>query len=599
MMAGLLLLCMILGLLSGCAENMPIGTSGSSAATPVPDGAVVEIGKDELPCTEEQLYQQLFDPANKIEVDLDMPDEELAKLQADFEKNRKSPIYRQADMTITVTADGKTICYRIPDVGVRMKGNTSRTDFYNAEEGIYNAIHLKIDFQETFDDEDCYGEDSRVWESEEARENRKDRTFATLEKLEMRWNKCYDATYLKESYAYELCRAYGVMAPMVNLCSLDWSGVHMGVYTVSEPVDKVFLEKRLPEAAQGGDLYKLGWTNVGATFTKTESIGIENELNNEFYCYDLKTNKKTSDHEALKNLITRLNSGNVTAESYAQLVDVENFLNFAAVSYMLGNPDDLRNNYNNCYIYFRADNGKAMFIPYDYDRCLGVTYEWDPYGDGMTTDDPFTDIQVNGRQENPVFLYSVVKGGFYVAEFAEVLQKVAASDLLKPETFAARFEQAKTLYGADAKPSRDFRNGNGRDWSFALEGEENFSFADYISAKQAALAGYLEDLDVYINHMRPVPATHYIRGDFNDWSSQDRWAMERENGLLTYTLEFDRAFRFKVYGEQTGEWYGVESLRAEVQPDYETDSHGNFCLSAGTYLVTFDPETEIVEITKK
>ncbi len=584
-----MLLCLCL--LSGCVQVVQPTTPSTTA--PAVTGQVIEIGKDPLPCTEDELYHQFFDPANKIEVDIDMPEEELAKLQVDFEKNRKSPIYRRADMTITITADGVTTAYYIPDVGVRMKGNTSRVDFYNAEEGIYNAIHLKIDFQETFDDEECYGGEAQVWESEEARDARKDRTFAMLEKLEMRWNKCYDSTYLKESYAYELYRENGVMAPLVNLGSLNWSGVHMGVYTVSEPVDKVFLEKRLPEAAQGGDLYKLGWTNVGATFTKLESIGIEDELKNEFYVYDLKTNKKTSNHEAITNFITQLNSGNVTKESYAELLDVENFLNFAAVSYMAGNPDDLRNNYNNCYLYFRADDGKAMFIPYDYDRCLGVTYEWNPYDDGMTGENPFSDIQVNGKQESPVFLYSVVKGGYYIEEFARVLQKVAGSELLKPETFTARFEQAKVLYGADAKPSKDFHNGNHRDWSFALDGEENLSFADYIAAKQATLAGYLKDLDQYVNYQK---STHYIRGDFNDWSSREEWAMDKEDGLLTIPLTFGHSFSFKVYCEETGRWYGVESLPENTSLEYTTDNHGNINLKRGSYLVTFDPETETVTV---
>ncbi len=585
-----MLLCLCL--LSGCVQAVP--PTASETTSPAVSGEVIEIGKDPLPCTEAELYQQLFDPANKIEVDIDMPDEELAMLQADFEKNRKSPIYRRADMTIAITADGVTTTYRIPDVGVRMKGNTSRVDFYNTEEGIYNAIHLKIDFQETFDDEDCYGEECWVWESEEAREERKDRTFASLEKLEMRWNKCYDSTYLKESYIYELYRENGVMAPLVNLGSLDWSGVHMGVYTISEPVDKVFLKKRLPEAAQGGDLYKLGWTNVGASFTKLESIGIEDELKNEFYVYDLKTNKKTSNHEAITNFITQLNSGKVTKESYAELVDVENFLNFAAVSYLAGNPDDLRNNYNNCYIYFRADDGKALFIPYDYDRCLGVTYEWNPYGDGMTKENPFSDVQVNGKQDSPVFLYSVVKGGYYIEEFAEVLQTVSASELLKPETFAARFEQAKALYGADAQPSKNFHNDDDRDWGFAFDGNENLSFADYIAAKQATLAGYLNNLDHYVNYQKP---THYIRGNFNDWSSREEWGMENKEGLMTFTLTFDHSFSFKVYCEETGAWYGVESLPSDIALEYTTDNHGNINLKRGSYLVTFDPETEMFTVT--
>ncbi len=454
------------------------GCSGGAPKT-----RTVEIGKDPLPCPEDALYRQLFDPNSRVEVRLDMPETEIAKLQADFEKNEKSPIYRKADMTVTITADGKTTRYIIPEVGVRMKGNTSRTSFYSEEAGIYNAIHLKIDFQETFDDETLYGSDSQVWENKDARKLRKDRTFATLEKLEMRWNKCCDSTYLRESYAYEIFRSQGVMAPQVSLCSFDWSGVHMGVYTVSEPVDKVFLAKRLPEEALGGDLYKLGWTHSGADFRRAASIGVENELEGEFYTYDLKTNKKTSNHEALKNLIGKLNSGPVTKEGFGELVDADNFIKFAAVSYLLGNPDDLRNNYNNCYVYFRGDNGKALFIPYDYDRCLGITYEWNPYGDAMVGADPFSLQQVNGRQNNPLFLFTVAEGGFYTEEYVRALQALAKNDLLKPEVFAERFKTAGTLYGGDTQPSTNFVNGYGRNWGFSLTQHENLSFAEYITAK--------------------------------------------------------------------------------------------------------------------
>ncbi len=451
----------------------------------------VKIGKDPLPCPEDTLYRQLFDPNNRVEISLDMPQEEIAKLQADFEDNAKSPIYRKADMTVTITAHGKTTQYIIPEVGVRMKGNTSRTAFYSEDEGIYNAIHLKIDFQETFDDESQYADEAKVWESKDARKVRKSRTFATLEKLEMRWNKCCDSTYLRESYGYEIFRSQGVLAPQVSLCSLDWSGVHMGVYTLSEPVDEAFLEKRLPQEALGGDLYKLGWTNTGADFRKAASIGVEDELAGEFYTYDLKTNKKTSQHQALKKLIANLNSGVMTKERFGELVDTEYFVKFAAVSYLLGNPDDLRSNYNNCYVYFRADNGKAIFIPYDYDRCLGVTYEWNPYGDGMVGYDPFGLQQVNGRQNNPLFLFTVTQDGFYTDEYVAALHQLMEDPLLQSETFSARFKTVSTIYGGDAQPSVNFANGYGRNWGFSLTQHENMSFDDYITAKLEALTEYL------------------------------------------------------------------------------------------------------------
>ena len=92
----------------------------------------------------------------------------------------------QRELRITITTDKDAVSYQIKEVGARMKGNTSRTSFYNEDEGIYNYIHFKFDFQETFDDEEYYGSDCKVWETDALRKERKNRTFAGMEKLEMR-----------------------------------------------------------------------------------------------------------------------------------------------------------------------------------------------------------------------------------------------------------------------------------------------------------------------------------------------------------------------------------------------------------------------------
>lgn len=578
----------------------------------VPDSSddIIDIGYERLPLAEEDLYEQLFDPNCKVEIDIDMSDAELSKLQADYERYRdmgsKSPIYRMADVTIKINGTA----YRIADVGVRMKGNTSRTNFYKPEEGgLYKAIHLKLDFQETFDEPAYYGSETRQWVNEDQRKARKDRTFATLEQLEMRWNKCYDSTYLKETYAYELYRSEGVLAPLTNLCSFDWSGVHMGIYTINEPVDKVFLEKRLPEADLGGDLYKCGWTWEPCTFTNMNSIGIEDEDKGEFYCFDLKTNKKTSDHSTLKNLIRQLNSGNVTKELFESLVDVDNFISYAAVSYFLGNPDDLRNNYNNFYLYFLKSSGKAIIIPYDYDRCLGVTVEYNPSGHGMTSDNPFSDIREGAqnkgdKQENPLFLYSVVKGGFFVRQYADALTRVSANSLLKPETFKMWFDRASGLYGGDVQPSKTLRNMEGRDLRFdlyrtsAFDSQGNISFDNYIATKMGYFNTFMAKVDEYINYVRPQPSNFYIRGDFNDWSNREEYGMKNEDGLMTFTLSFSHNFAFKVYNNLEQEWLGVECLPEDNTVEFTTNDHGNIKLKPGTYKVTYDPETKIITLEK-
>ena len=179
--------------LSSTDKEHDVTTSSKEPATTVPSNKP----DNNVLSEEEKIYEKLFDPNSKISIDIKMSDEELQKLQDDYDHyssfNSKSPIYRRADMVITI--DG--VNYQINDVGVRMKGNTSRMSFYDSGSGIYNAIHLKIDFQETFDDVEYYGDEAEVWESKELRKARKNRTFATLEKLELRWNKCMDSTYLR------------------------------------------------------------------------------------------------------------------------------------------------------------------------------------------------------------------------------------------------------------------------------------------------------------------------------------------------------------------------------------------------------------------
>ena len=568
--------------------------------------------KEQKALTEDEIYQLLFDINNKITLSLDMEDKELEKMQADYAHylsfGSKSPIYRMADLHITIeTPDGCAYHYTLEEVGVRMKGNTSRTDFYSPEEGIYNVIHLKLDFQETFDDTQYYGSDAKIWD-EAARKERKNRTFATLEKLDPRWNRCDDGTFLKEYFAYETYREYGVLAPRTNLCSFDWAGIHMGVFTINEPVDKIFLEKNLPAVALGGDLYKVGWAGWNnGSFTNTNSIGIEDEDAGEFYAYDLKTNKKTSNHESLIGFIEEMNGGAITKERFAQLVDIDTFLPFAAVSYLLGNPDDMRNNYNNFYIYFRADTGQVMFIPYDYDRCLGVTAHWNPTGDGVTSDNPFaTKLAATGEnQVNPVLLYSVVAGGYFVREYAHELKNISKGQWFTYENFASLYAIAEENYADLATPGKAFYNTDGLYLSFDLErtsdfsSQGNISFREYLDAKMKTLDAFLENVDYYADQEQVTPTVWYIRADVTEWQNDGDFAMRMENGLVTITITVQERISLKVYNDTTGRWYGSECVTPDCTVDYQTDWHTNIILEAGVYRICMDPDTESITLEKE
>lgn len=581
----LLILCM---LLPGCTPNEAPETTGT---------LLPEIAGEDL-----SLYNALFHFSNCILLNIRMDLSQVAKLQEDYDRyasqGSKSPIYRMADLDVTIiTPDGQSQIFTIPQVGVRIKGNTSRVPFYNEGEGIYNLVHLKISFQETFDDPAYYGDDALTWQ-EDARKERKNRTFASLKKLDLKWNRCDDGTYISEHFAYELFRSNDVLAPRTNLASVDWAGMHMGVFTLYEPVDKAFLEKRLPEDKLGGDLYKCGWTNQGATFTSTDSIGIEDEDNGKFYIYDLQTNKKDSTHQALRNFIETLNYGNISKEDIASLVDIDNFLTYAAVCWLTGNPDDLRNNYNNFYLYFTPE-GKAMFIPYDYDRCLGITNGWNPTGHGMTQDSPFS-LQAEGagrKQENPLMLYTVCEGGYYMQEYLQILQRISQSDALTADAFANCFWLAEANYRQYTKPGKDFHNAGGYQFTFRLDQVSgNIPYTSYIAAKLEKLQQTVAEFDSSVPPSPQVPADLYIRAEFTGWEIRDGYEMASEGGSFVYRVSRRDTLRLKVFSRSANKWYGTESLAEDNPTPCETDDHRNIILPPGSYIIRFNPETKTIHI---
>lgn len=468
----------------------------------------INIDKDELPYTQEEIFEQLFDINNYIEVNIDVSDDELKQIQKDYEEysgmGSKSPIYRQANLEITIKTKVDEHTYLIEDVGIRMKGNTSRTDFYDDEYGQYNLIHFKIDFQETFDDENYYRNPVDWSDDEVGREARKDRTFATLENLELRWNKCDDSTYVREYAAYEMYREQGLFAQHTNLASVDVGEEHQGVFMMYEPIDKVFIEKYVAEEDQGGDLYKASWTWRGADLTKEASIGIEDEDKAEFYIYDLKTNKKSSNGEPMTNLINKLAVSNITKEEIAELVDMEYFVKYEAVSYFIGDPDDARNNYNNHYVYFLKSSGKAIFIPCDLDRCFGVTKSWNPSGDAMVSISPYSKraIGANGeQQQNPLYLKTVCRGGYYIEEYTEALNEVFGSKYLTVRKFEEIYDVANGNYSSKTTPSKLYYNGEFHNFSFSFERSEglnsaegNASVTEYLQNKKQYFMQYMEEI---------------------------------------------------------------------------------------------------------
>lgn len=363
--------------------------------------------------------------------------------------------------------------YFYNDVGVRMKGATSRRTFADSKGNITNTVHFKISFKCTFDDEfyelQTFSKYKHTWDTD-ARETRKDRKFFGMDKIDFKYVPRNDVqlqlnrqtfnykSYNQELYSYDVFNNSGIAAPYARWINLNLSTqktTKSFKYEAVECIDKKFLKRAFND--NKGDLYKCtqvlspstertnqwggSFDNVGmqnsATYANffldnavtssfdddgyangvrrpAGSIGVEDNYNNYHPLYCLKTNDELgdeSDFSKMANLINVLYSLRYKNAPYSMLdsvIDVDQFLKFAGISYVLGNYDDMRNNGNNFYVYFRKSDNKAVFIPYDYDYSLGLTRTEQNYN-LMATGGMFTStISHNKTNKNNLFYDTII-----------------------------------------------------------------------------------------------------------------------------------------------------------------------------------------------
>lgn len=284
--------------------------------------------------------------------------------------------------------DGKA--WTMNDVGFRIRGNTSRTRPQDAATEKYVQAHFKVDFEEW-----------PVMVDGEATEP--DRKLENCMKGVILKRFKDDFTYSREIFGYNYFRECGVWTSpragytrlLLDIVEDDGSieKVDYGVYAMIENIDKQFLKERSAEEKGGdfngnkGNLWKCTWQSGNGPSFKTDynddDFGVE-EINLDpsepsyWYSYDLKTNKdklskaKTEITKWIDEL-NALNDNDAAAIKtwYEGKMDVDLFLKTYAVNVILGMWDDYWINSNNYYFYFDKD-GKAYFIPYDYDNILGT-----------------------------------------------------------------------------------------------------------------------------------------------------------------------------------------------------------------------------------
>lgn len=534
----------------------------------------------EIPNKESVTYEDLFNLGNEVSISIDIEDSELRKLQEDLEyytnTHCKNQLYRHVkSVTITLKNYSDTYYWTFEDVGIRQKGNTSRKDEWpilNDSGNICHLNHFKLSFDETFDD-DAYGSDKVDWSSDpEGLALRKDREFLGLTGIDLKWNKNYDATHIKEVYASKLYKAAGLISQNTGLSNFEINQVDknqtfdMGVYTLFEPAKKSLIKRTLQneeimnfgswsEEKKGsfgavdskyGDLYKCAYGHNGIQLTYDDmngNIGIGSMDGTYVPKYERKTN--TSDDSYSDSLLKALGQAVSTKniDNIRKKLDIEYFAAVEAVNYFVGNPDDLRNNTNNTMIYMRRSDGMGITIPIDNDRCFGITKDWDPDGNGMRNIGPMDTSKATGGDVISLYKNTILKKNSAANKlYLAYITAFYNSDWVKNSTFLAYYNMAKNTYQSSVSSDFDYLN-------FSLT-DSNYSFSDYMSAKLNNCKSYLDGGSSNNNNNNNTTTTTtttnnendgyygdiYVVGTMNGWDGKDYHFIFNGNGSYSVTF---------------------------------------------------------------
>ena len=393
----------------------------------------------ELPKPLKQGYDYVWDDEVIPEIHLSVSLSEWNRLLALYDANAYTTQYVMA--SISFVKEGETTV--IDDVGLRIKGNTSRRrpegwngQMHQRDNTDWHHFHLGINLRK-YEDDDAH-------------------TIQDVRKLHLKWFKD-DPANVRELFCYDLFRRAGVWTAVRDqYCRLwihvegDSKEAYYGVYEMLEPIDKRYLKDRETRfGSSKGYLWKC--RNAAAGLNNPNGDIWYDDDTDDRHAYTLETQTAEFDSARVQlidfmNKLSRLNDN----EFYTWIqsaTDVDLLLKTYAVNVAVGMWDDYWNNANNYYIYFNSKHlhdYKFYFIPYDYDNTLGTSLRC-----GVQSDAGRQDPLHWGNDNNPL-IARILKYSDFKAKYVAYLKELVdnskglmnrASAQARIRAWQARIEQ--------------------------------------------------------------------------------------------------------------------------------------------------------------
>ena len=178
--------------------------------------------------------------------------------------------------------------------------------------------------------------------------------FHDLTKIHLN-NSVQDPSYLCESFAREMFQSVGVPSPRATPALVKLNGRDLGVSVLIEGANKRFVKRHFPSAQ--GNLYDGG---SGGDVTKA---------------LETDSGEHPEDRSDLTNLVqaTRIPDPDDRLVQMTRVLDVEEFITFAATESLFVHWDGYSIGGNNYRVFHDVARDKMVFIPHGLDQLFGVS----------------------------------------------------------------------------------------------------------------------------------------------------------------------------------------------------------------------------------
>jgi spore coat protein CotH len=256
--------------------------------------------------------------------------------------NTENPMWVEA----TIEFDGNTWNH----VGVRYKGNSSLMSSWNSGS---QKLPFKFDFDEFEDD---YPEIDN-------------QRFYGFKQLSLA-NGFSDSTFMRDAITYDLLDEAGLVAAETAFYNifLDYGEgpVDFGLYTMIEVIDDTVVERYFGD--DDGNLYEGDGRGVSL------AEGTYEQIANSFQKENNEDEADWSDIETLYTVLhteTRLTDAQAWRVELEAVFDVDAFLEWLAISAVIGHWDTYGAMPHNFYLYNNPETGQLTWISWDHNMTMG------------------------------------------------------------------------------------------------------------------------------------------------------------------------------------------------------------------------------------